>query len=127
MHLYTNLMFQSYHHIQIAIPARSEVIARTFYVETLGFEEVRKPAALIKNGGLWLRSGKVELHLGIDPDFIPARKAHPALQVKDLDTFLSGLTKGIKYPERHKDIPGLERIFLFDPFGNRIEIIASLD
>ena len=117
-------MFQTYHHVQIAIPPLGEPAARRFYCDTLGFTEIPKPDALAGRGGLWLRSGAVELHLGVEQEFTPARKAHPALQVADLTAFLATLPQKDQGPERHVDIPGLERVFLFDPFGNRIEIVA---
>lgn len=119
-------MFRSYHHVQIAIPPGSEDTARRFYCDVLGFSEIPKPAALAKRGGLWLRSGTVELHLGTEADFTPARKAHPALLVDNIAAFLGTLPPDKQNPERHTDIPGLERVFLFDPFGNRIEVIADL-
>lgn len=122
--MYTKTMFQTYHHVQIAIPPLGEPAARRFYCDMLGFAEIPKPAALAGRGGLWLRSGAVELHLGVEQDFAPARKAHPALQVADLTDFLATLPHNDQGPERHFDIPGLERVFLFDPFGNRIEIVA---
>ena len=72
-------------HVQLAIPPGSEDRCRPFYVGLLGMTEVKKPDILAKRGGLWLRSGPVEIHLGVEADFRPARKAHPALRVSDLD------------------------------------------
>lgn len=72
-------------HVQLSMPPGGEEVARTFYAEMLGMTEVPKPAALAKRGGVWFANGAVRIHLGVEADFRPARKAHPALRVNRLD------------------------------------------
>ncbi|MDQ3782525.1 MAG: glyoxalase, partial [Actinomycetota bacterium] len=79
------------HHVQLAIPAGSEDRCRAFYIGTLEMSEVAKPAALAGRGGLWLRSGRLEIHLGVDDDFHPATKAHPGILTDDLDAVAARL------------------------------------
>ena len=108
-------------HVQLAMPAGREDDARRFYAGALGIPEVPKPAPLAARGGAWFELGAVRLHLGVEPDFRPARKAHPALLVRDLDAFVTGLRgKGLEV--RDDDLPGLRRAYVYDPFGNRIEL-----
>ena len=73
------------HHVQLAIPPGTEDQARSFYVDVLGMTEVQKPSVLAARGGLWIRADKLEIHLGVETDFRPARKAHPGILVADLD------------------------------------------
>jgi catechol 2,3-dioxygenase-like lactoylglutathione lyase family enzyme len=115
------------HHVMIAIPPGRETLARSFYVETLGLDEIEKPEALVGRGGLWLATTTLDIHLGIDPNFIPARKAHIALVVTDLDTLLTRLAAaGIEPGPMELDLPGYCRCYVEDPFGNRIELMQSL-
>ena len=72
-------------HVQLAIPPGAEDLCRSFYVDLLGMSEVPKPPVLAARGGLWLASGPVRIHLGVEPDFRPARKAHPAVAVTDIE------------------------------------------
>jgi len=114
-------------HVQVAIPAGGEEQARTFYGGALGLREIPKPEALRARGGLWYRSGAQELHLGVETSFAPQRKAHPALRVDDLPALRQRLaTAGVAI---HDDtpIPGWERCYAFDPFGNKIEFVARLE
>src|SRR4026209_3023418 len=76
-------------HVQIARPSGEEDTARLFYIEHLGFVEISKPPELAKRGGAWFQSGNVQLHLGVEADFKPARKAHPAFRVDDLDLLIT--------------------------------------
>lgn len=116
-------------HVQLAAPRGSEAEARRFFVDLLGLTEIPKPAALAARGGLWLRCGAQELHIGIEDDFRAAKKAHPALRVADavaLETLRDRLTKaGVPVREDSESIPGVVRFFADDPFGNRIEFLAS--
>ena len=80
------------HHVQLAAPAGAEPGLRAFYGGVLGMTEVPKPAALTRRGGVWFRSGNVELHLGIEADFRPARKAHPGLLAPSVHAALSDAT-----------------------------------
>ncbi|MEO0418577.1 MAG: glyoxalase [Pseudomonadota bacterium] len=97
-------------HVQIAIPKGGEDEARAFYVDLLGLREVPKPQQLSRNG-CWFEGEGISLHIGIDPDFIPARKAHPAFLVDDIDALRERLARvGIA---THDDTPieGYERFF----------------
>jgi catechol 2,3-dioxygenase-like lactoylglutathione lyase family enzyme len=110
-------------HIQLAMPAGQEDIARNFYSAILGIPEVPKPPNLAKRGGVWFENGRVKIHLGIDPDFRPARKAHPAFLVQDLGALVQKLSdSGIEVVE-DEPLPGYDRVYVADPFGNRIEIM----
>lgn len=112
-------------HVQLAMPRGKEDDARRFYVDLMGMEEVAKPEALAKRGGAWFRSGRVELHLGVEDDFRPARKAHPALVCTNYDQLVERLRiAGATYRE-DSEIPGVRRCHLDDCFGNRIELIAA--
>jgi len=110
-------------HVQIAIPAGSEDEAQHFYVGVLGFAEVPKPSAQAARGGCWFERGPLKLHLGVDKDFHPATKAHVAFLTDDLQGLATrARDAGYRLAE---DVPveGYDRIFVFDPFGNRIELM----
>ena len=111
----------------IAIPPDGENAARRFYCDLLGLTELSKPATLAKRGGLWLRTGSIELHLGIDPNFVPAQKAHVAFRVDALAEVAARL-QDHGYPSAaDTDLPGFARFYVDDPFGNRIEVLQPLD
>lgn len=114
------------HHVQLAMPAGGEDEARRFYADVLGLREVPKPPGLAGRGGCWFASadGRVEVHLGIDPDFRPARKAHPALAVADFDVLRERLARaGADVVE--DDALDIRRFYTADPFGNRIELVEA--
>jgi catechol 2,3-dioxygenase-like lactoylglutathione lyase family enzyme len=112
-------MIKALHHVQLAAPKGSELLLREFYVGVLGLREVSKPPKLAGRGGAWFRGDGVEIHLGIEDDFRPARKAHPAFLVDDLDAYTA------KLPDAVPDdlLPGYRRIYVSDPVGNRIELL----
>lgn len=110
-------------HVQLAMPAGSEDLARAFYRDALGLSEVAKPASLARRGGCWFGDGALKVHLGVDPDFQPARKAHPAFLVDDLAGLIARLEAGGHPIVEDAPIEGQARIFTADPFGNRIELI----
>jgi catechol 2,3-dioxygenase-like lactoylglutathione lyase family enzyme len=115
------------HHIQLAIPPGGESAGRTFYVGVLGMEEIPKPATLAARGGLWLRLAGAELHLGVEAEFRPARKAHPAFEVDDLGALRDRL-RGHGVPVRDDQLlPGRKRFYADDPFGNRLEFVDGED
>jgi catechol 2,3-dioxygenase-like lactoylglutathione lyase family enzyme len=119
-----NLPFTAIDHIQLAMPAGQEESARKFYAELLGMREIPKPAELLKRGGCWFESGSVQVHLGLEMDFRPAKKAHPALKCTNYDGLIAKLQgAGVEVTEPG-DIPGVRRCHIHDPFGNRIELIA---
>jgi catechol 2,3-dioxygenase-like lactoylglutathione lyase family enzyme len=112
-------------HVQLAMPAGREPEARAFYQAILGIPEVPKPLSLNERGGCWFVQGDLKIHLRVDPDFRPARKAHPALIVDDLKTLKAVLTK-TGHPFRVDDeLAGYHRIYVDDPFGNRIELMEA--
>lgn len=110
-------------HVQLAMPAGGEEAARAFYGGVLGMAEVSKPAPMRANGGAWFRAGPIELHLRVEADFRPARKAHPALRVDDADAAARVCEAGGCTPEWDDRYPGVRRFYVSDPFGNRIEIL----
>ena len=116
--------FAAIDHVQLAIPPGGESAARRFYGELLGLAEVPRPPALAVRGGGWFESGEVKIHLGVEEDFRPARKAHPALRCRDYAGLVARLaTAGIEVRVA-ADVPGVTRCHVDDPFGNRIELIA---
>ena len=112
-------------HVQLAMPAGQEEVAREFYARTLGIPEVPKPPELAKRGGAWFEDGAVKIHLGVEADFRPARKAHPALIVHDLDALLTTLRSKGHQIVPADGVPAVHRVHVSDPFGNRIELIAA--
>lgn len=113
------------HHVQLAAPRGSEAVLREFYGNALGMTEVPKPPALAVRGGAWFRSGALELHLGVEDDFRPARKAHPGLLVENLTAYADGLARHGITPVWDDDFPGFRRCYVEDPHGNRIELLEA--
>lgn len=111
-------------HVQLAIPPGAEDRCRDFYIGVLGMADIPKPPALAVRGGLWLQSGDVQLHLGVEEDFRPARKAHPAIVVQDIDGLAKRLAAAGHEPAWDDLIANRRRFFVADPVGNRIEFIA---
>ena len=142
------------HHVQLAIPKGGEPDARAFFGEILGLVEIDKPPALAARGGCWFRSpaagpndgargtatrargmatdtrgaaaGGLELHLGVEEPFRPARKAHPGILVEDLDDLVRRLTEAGYQAEPDELFPGYRRVYSFDPFGNRLEFLEPI-
>lgn len=116
--------FISIEHVQLAMPVGEEESARRFYSAVLGMTEIPKPEELARRGGCWFESGSVQLHLGVETDFRPTEKAHPALRCRDYDSLVAQLrAAGTDVKDDHS-IPGVRRCHISDPFGNRIELIA---
>ncbi len=118
-------MIRAIDHVQLAMPAGGEAAARAFYAGLLGLGEVPKPAPLAARGGCWFEAGRVRVHLGVDPAFVPATKAHPAFIVDDFDALALALASGGHPVAPDTTLPGVRRAFVADPFGNRIELIAT--
>jgi len=112
-------------HVQLAMPRGREAQARAFYQDVLGLEEKPKPPVLAARGGCWFSNGRVALHLGVEDDFRPARKAHPALTVEDLDALCGSLGAAGHEVRFDDEVPGARRCYVDDPFGNRIELIEA--
>jgi catechol 2,3-dioxygenase-like lactoylglutathione lyase family enzyme len=116
--------FLAIDHVQLAMPAGEEPAARKFYSELLRMTEIPKPPELAKRG-CWFESGSVQIHLGVEDGFRPAKKAHPALRCSDYDGLVSKLrASGIRVDEPN-DTLGVRRCHIHDPFGNRIELVAD--
>ena len=114
-------------HVQLAMPTGEEEKAREFYINLLGFSEIPKPPELAKRGGSWFQSERVQLHLGVEADFKPARKAHPAFLVDDLEALLEKVQRaGYETDTSQPPLDGYKRAHVFDPFGNRIELMEKL-
>ena len=113
-------------HVQLAMPAGGEDSARAFYSGILGIKERPKPPHLAARGGVWFEDGDLKIHLGVEHDFRPAKKAHPALLVEGLDELIehcrrAGCEIGLDEP-----LEGYQRVYVSDPFGNRIELIEAI-
>jgi catechol 2,3-dioxygenase-like lactoylglutathione lyase family enzyme len=109
-------------HVQLAVPRGVEDEARAFYGSVLGLEEIPKPRAIRARGGVWFRAGGQALHLGVEEPFAPARKAHPGFVAGDLDAIRDRLqAAGVGYEDDTR-IEGVDRLFVDDPFGNRLEL-----
>ena len=114
-------------HVQLAMPPHRETDADAFYRDVLGFVAVAKPEPLASRGGRWYRSGDVQVHLGVEADFRPAKKAHPALTVRGFDDLIAQLDDRGAVWRRDEELPGVRRLYVDDPFGNRIELIDAAE
>jgi catechol 2,3-dioxygenase-like lactoylglutathione lyase family enzyme len=112
-------------HVQLAMPAGSEGQARAFYCGVLGLPEIPKPAHLAVRGGAWFQCGPAQLHLGGDAAFQAAKKAHPALTVDGFAEFVAELAAQGVAIKPEEEVAGLQRATIFDPFGNRVELIEQ--
>jgi catechol 2,3-dioxygenase-like lactoylglutathione lyase family enzyme len=113
------------HHVQLAMPAGEEERARAFYGDVLGMDEIAKPLGLEDRGGCWFRAGVVEIHLGVEEPFFPARKAHPGILVEELDTVEQRLRDaGVKI-QADGELPGYRRFYAADCFENRLEFLEA--
>ena len=114
-------------HVQVAIPAGGEEAARSFYVGILGFSEQQKPAEMAGRNSIWFTAGPVNLHLGVeaDCDFHAARRAHPAFTVDNLDEVVAACQLAGLPTRADTPIANFRRTHVFDPFGNRIELMES--
>ena len=111
------------HHVQLAMPPGEEEAAARFYSAILGLQQVAKPPELAPRGGVWFREGDLEVHLGVEEPFTPARKAHPAFLVRNLETLRARIeAAGYRVTD---DVPleGFRRCYVRDPFGNRLELV----
>ena len=113
-------------HVQLAMPRGEEERAREFYSALLGIPEVPKPPELAKRGGVWFENKFLKLHLGVEADSRPARKAHPALLVEDLRQLVALLREHGISVEVDDALDGFFRVYVSDPFGNRIELMEPL-
>ncbi|WP_336605808.1 VOC family protein [Streptomyces sp. BA2] len=110
-------------HVQLAAPPGSEVALRAYYVDVLGMKEIAKPPALAARGGCWFRAGAVELHLGVEAGFRPARKAHPGLRVRNISAYAERLAARGAEIVWDDALPGHRRFYSKDTVGNRLEFL----
>jgi catechol 2,3-dioxygenase-like lactoylglutathione lyase family enzyme len=110
-------------HVQLAMPAGGEESATAFYEGLLGIPRVAKPPHLEVRGGCWFENGDLKIHLGVDDDFRSARKAHPGLIVDDLAALVVRLSEGGVAVGLDQPLEGFERVYVDDPFGNRLELM----
>jgi catechol 2,3-dioxygenase-like lactoylglutathione lyase family enzyme len=113
-------------HVQLAIPAGSEERCDEFYVDLLGFTTLEKPPILAARGGRWYQRDEAVIHLGVEEEFLAARKAHPALAIDAYDTVIDRLQQGGVDVVGDASIPGVRRCHVQDPVGNRLELIDAL-
>jgi catechol 2,3-dioxygenase-like lactoylglutathione lyase family enzyme/uncharacterized damage-inducible protein DinB len=114
-------------HVQLAMPAGQEDSARRFYIGPLGFREVPKPDHLASGGGAWVENDGTKVHLGVDPEFRPAKKAHPAFLVTDLEQVVAILRQAGCPVVAGEPLEGYSHVYAEDPFGNRLELMQRLD
>ncbi len=114
-------------HVQLAMPAGdgAEDAAIAFYQDLLGLTREPKPEPLARRGGCWFTTGGVRVHLGVEADFRPARKAHPAFVVEDLDRLIDILEAAGHAVRRSDEVEGMPQFYVDDPFGNRIELVRA--
>lgn len=112
-------------HVQLAMPPGREDEARAFYAGVLGIAEQPKPPHLAKRGGCWFECSALKIHLGVEKDFAPARKAHPALIVEGLPALVATLRRAGHRVVDDEPLEGYDRVYVDDPFGNRIELMES--
>jgi catechol 2,3-dioxygenase-like lactoylglutathione lyase family enzyme len=110
-------------HVQLAMPANGEARARSFYAGVLGLRETPKPAHLAVRGGVWFEQDGLKLHLGVEVDFRPARKAHVGLLVDELDALISRCELAGYTITKDEPLEGYRRVYVNDPFGNRVELM----
>ncbi|WP_214103574.1 glyoxalase [Acrocarpospora catenulata] len=113
----------SLHHVQLAIPPGAEDECRAFYIGILGLTEITKPPSLAAKGGLWVRADAIEIHLGVEENFHPAKKAHPGIRVTALDQLAKHLNANGVPTNWDDNFPGHRRFYTYDNVGNRLEFI----
>jgi len=113
-------------HVQLAAPPGSEDLLRAFYLDVLGMTELPKPPVLAARGGVWFAAGEVQLHVGIEDPFTPARKAHPGLRVRDIRGYAERIAARGAEVVWDDNLPGHLRFYAHDPVGNRLEFLEPL-
>ncbi len=113
-------------HVQVAIPTGGEQQARDFYCGVLGFKEIDKPKEMAGRDSIWLVSGSVNLHLGVEPQFHPAHRAHPAMVVEGMDRLLAACESAGAPVKPDTAFQGFRRVHVLDPFGNRLEFMGKV-
>ncbi|CAM5467024.1 glyoxalase [Streptomyces avidinii] len=116
-------MLAAVDHVQLAAPPGAEERLRAYYTEVLGMTEIPKPPVLAARGGCWFAAGAVQLHLGVEEDFRPARKAHPELRVTGIEAYAARLQERGAEVVWDDALPGHRRFYSEDPVGNRLEFL----
>ncbi|WP_405660628.1 glyoxalase [Streptomyces sp. NBC_00079] len=116
-------MITAVDHVQLAAPPGSEERLRAYYVDVLGMTEIPKPPTLAARGGCWFRAGVVQLHLGVEEDFRPAKKSHPGLRVTGIEAYAARLGAHGAAVTWDDNLPGHRRFYSDDPIGNRLEFL----
>ncbi|MCZ4511548.1 glyoxalase [Streptomyces sp. ActVer] len=119
-------MLAAVDHVQLAAPPGAEDALRAYYVDVLGMTEISKPVVLAARGGCWFRVGAVQLHLGIESDFRPAKKAHPGLRVTGIEAYAARLAAQGAAVTWDDSLPGHRRFYSEDPVGNRLEFLEPI-
>ncbi len=126
MEIYPPGQIYAFDHVQLAMPFGQEELAKAFYIDVLRLSEYPKPANLAQRGGVWFKSGSLKLHLGVDQEFRAAQKAHPGLLVHGIEE-LAARCAAAGYPViTDNPLEGYKRVYVSDPFGNRIELLELL-
>jgi catechol 2,3-dioxygenase-like lactoylglutathione lyase family enzyme len=123
----TDVAFHGIDHVQLAAPSGCEAEARSFFGGLLGLTELPKPPSLAVRGGLWFRCGGQQIHIGVEGDFRPAKKAHPAFRLRDhaaLEALRARLSAAGITTREDVEIEGAARFFAEDPWGNRLEFVS---
>lgn len=122
------IQFLGIDHVQLAAPEGCEPEARKFFAGLLGWQEIPKPESLLARGGVWFQCGAQQVHIGVQRDFVPAEKAHPAFQVRNITELHDHLAKNnvVIIDDELREEEGVRRFFTTDPFGNRIEFLEWL-
>jgi catechol 2,3-dioxygenase-like lactoylglutathione lyase family enzyme len=120
------MKIRSIDHVQLAMPPDCEDEARAFYAGILGIPEVHKPPHLAERGGCWFERDVLKIHLGVEKNFTPARKAHPALIVEDLPALIEALKGAGHRVVNDEPLEGYQRVYVDDPFGNRLELMEPV-
>lgn len=123
MTLHKEFRIEGFHHVLLAIPEGGEEQCREFWGQMLGLTELAKPETLIGRGGCWFRGDGIEIHLGVEADFSPTRKAHPAILVTDLVALANRFEANDVALTWDDAFLGFDRFYANDPFGNRIEFL----
>ncbi|MFF0741001.1 VOC family protein [Streptomyces sp. NPDC004111] len=120
-------MIDALDHVQLAAPPGSEDALRTYYTDVLGMREIPKPPVLAARGGCWFEAGGVQLHLGVEADFRPAKKAHPGIRVTAIEAYAHRLASHGAEVVWDDNLPGHKRFYSTDPVGNRLEFLQRTD
>ena len=101
--------------------------SRRFYRDLLGLKEIAKPRGRLRLWRLWFELGNQQLHLLRKDQADTRSPRHFALRVQDVEEARDYFRERNVPLEETTSIPGCDRFFVYDPDGNRIEIIQWLE